>query len=691
MGQNFIRLVTENKKLSGFFLIILGIGTAILAQITLLSSVNNLDEYFVVSNWLGKTWNNTSPLPGMTLYALAGVVFALGVHTLGDLHPAFPVNIIGMQRPKPKFGFWISSFGLAVAIALHTMRAGTNDTAGFAFAALWILSIILFVVCVLVEEGWHTPSVQERLAWFKKHRAELFVIATILVAAFFVRFLDLELHPYAFNNDEAQMGSNGICIFQGTCTNFFDLGWAKQARVNFLPYGLAISLLGTTAFAVRLTSVFTGTLSVLAVYLFAREVFDSKIAWLSALLLAMLPFHIQFSRTGVGNIVDSLSAPLILWLLFRGIKRGSTLSFLAAGIVAGMCLYIYPGSLLAPVLAVGTLAYISIRNRGFIQAYFTRISFFVLIAILIAIPLFGYFYAHPNFFLYRMKAESIFQNDSMQNEIQVTGRSTAEILTRQFARSSLVYIATDAPGNFFNSPKPYLLPIEAILFMLGMAYILWRIKDLPHMVLFIWFWAVIILGSTITSSPPSNQRLLMSTPPMVMIIAIGITKTLQAITQFYQPLGRFGAVILLALILYSCYTNLNFYFYDYRVGHYAEDVTNELTYETRLYTAPLHTQGRLYLLSNPSDPYLSFPSFNFFAPDVEKFDFHTVTRETLAALPNDKDALFIATPEYKSDMENIARWVPGGEWNEFKRRYQPIFVLFYAYKITKEQLEGFKP
>src|SRR5258706_149010 len=597
MGQNFIRLVTENKKLSGFFLIILGIGTAILAQITLLSSVNNLDEYFVVSNWLGKTWNNTSPLPGMTLYALAGVVFALGVHTLGDLHPAFPVNIIGMQRPKPKFGFWISSFGLAVAIALHTMRAGTNDTAGFAFAALWILSIILFVVSVLLEEGWHPASVQERLAWFKKHRAELFVIATILVAAFFVRFLDLELHPYAFNNDEAQMGS----------------------------------------------------------------------------------------------IVDSLSAPLILWLLFRGIKRGSTLSFLAAGIVAGMCLYIYPGSLLAPVLAVGTLAYISIRNRGFIQAYFTRISFFVLIAILIAIPLFGYFYAHPNFFLYRMKAESIFQNDSMQNEIQVTGRSTAEILTRQFARSSLVYIATDAPGNFFNSPKPYLLPIEAILFMLGMAYILWRIKDLPHMVLFIWFWAVIILGSTITSSPPSNQRLLMSTPPMVMIIAIGITKTLQAITQFYQPLGRFGAVILLALILYSCYTNLNFYFYDYRVGHYAEDVTNELTYETRLYTAPLHTQGRLYLLSNPSDPYLSFPSFNFFAPDVEKFDFHTVTRETLAALPNDKDALFIATPEYKSDMENIARWVPGGEWNEFKRRYQPIFVLFYAYKITKEQLEGFKP
>jgi hypothetical protein len=147
-------------------------------------------------------------------------------------------------------------------------------------------------------------------------------------------------------------------------------------------------------------------------------------------------------------------------------------------------------------------------------------------------------------------------------------------------------------------------------------------------------------------------------------------------------------------MLYTGYTNINFYFYEYRIGHYYEEVPNELSYETRTYIAPLHTQGRMYLISDPGILYLifpNFPNFNFFAPDVEKYDFNTVTRETLAALPDDKDALFIATPEYKSDLEHVAQWIPGGEWTEFKRRYQPQYMLFYSYKITQEQLKGFTP
>ncbi len=680
---------SSNKKLWGFLLLLLGIVTGIIAQITLALSAQNLAVYFTVSSWWENSWRNNSPIPGIALYMLAGTFFILGLHSLGDSLSALPIHTHNHPQSSPRFGFWATCLFMSGAIAVYASQAGKKDPNGYLVLTAWILSIVLLVISVLVYIGWRPPTMSAIRTWLNTHRAELIVMATIAGAAFLVRFLDVAFHPYSFINDEGQMGTGGGCILDGTCTNFFSLGWADQPRLAFLPYAISIGLLGRTALAVRLVSVITGTLSVLAVYLFAREVFDRKIAWLSAILLATLPVHVHFSRTGVDNIVDSLTAPLVLWLLFRGAKRGSTLSFLAAGIVAGLCIYTYPGSLLAVALGIGAIGYMALRTPGFLLAHSRNIIIFLLTIVVIVLPILGFYSSHSDYFLSRMKRESILQETGIQQESQTSGISPAEILTSQFAKSSLVFIATQAPINFFNSPKPYLPTPEAIIFMLGMAYILWHIKDLRYIVIFVWFWAVVILGSTLTGGAPTSQRMMMSMPALVIIIAIGMTKILGTFKQFYRPAVKLTPVILLGLILHIGYINIDFYFNEYRAGHYYEDPANELTYETRALITPLHDQGRMYLIANPESPYLSFESFYYFSPDVEKFYLNEITRDALLKLPNDKDILFIALPDYKSDLELIAQWLPGGEWTSFKRRYQPQYMLFYSYKITKEQLAAY--
>jgi hypothetical protein len=682
-------LKSNNKKLLGFLLLLFGIVTGVIAQIVLLSSTQSMLGYFVVSRWWENAGNNTSPILGISLYILASVFFILGLHSLGDTVPVLPIHIYNHPQREPKFGFWATSLFISGAVAVYASQADVNDPFGYLFSALWILSIVLLVISVLIQTGWRPASINAMLKWLKEHRTELIVIATIIIAAFLIRFLDVELHPYSFINDEGHMGSEGECILRGSLctTQFFSLGWASQPRLAFFPYAISIILFGKTALAVRLISVITGTLSVLAVYLFAREVFDRKIAWISAILLASLPVHIHFSRTGVDNIVDSLTAPLILWLLFRGVKRGSTLSFLAAGIVAGLCIYTYPGSLLAPALGVGALGYMALQTHGFLQAHLKNIIIFILAATIIVLPMMGYYSSNSKDFLSRLKRESIFQNNTIERD----GASAVETLISQFAKSSLVFIATSAPANFFNSPKPYLPVAVAIIFMLGMAYILWRIKDSRYMVVFVWFWAVVILGSTLTGGPPTSQRMMMSMPALVIVITVGMMKIFGAFKQFYQPAAKFTPVILLGLMLYIGHTNITYYFYEYRIGHYYEDPGNELTYETSAYLAPLHTQGQMYLIANPTQPYLSFESFYYFSPDVEKFNFNDITHEALVNLPHDKDILFIALPDYKPDLELISQWAPGGIWTEFKRRYQPQQMLFYSYKITKEQLAAITP
>lgn len=686
-------LKTQNKKLQGFLLLLLGIGISVLAQVVLLGSRHgDLSTYFSIRLWMSNTWDNTSPIPGVCLYILAGVLFIFGISNFVDTTPALQIHPGSTPRPSaPKLGFWATSLALSIVVGLYARESAGNNQYGYIFSAIWVFAILLLIASTMIKSGWHPPSWVTILGWLKKHRVELFVLTIIVVLAFLIRFIDVELHPYSFINDEGHMGTGGDCIIQSKCQNFFSLGWAAQSRLAYFPYAISIALLGRTALAVRLISVITGTLSVLAVYLLARELFNPKIAWLAAITLSVLPVHIHFSRTGVDNIIDSLTAPLILWLLFRGIRRGSILHFVIAGIITGLCLYTYPGSLLAATIGIGTLGYIALRTRGFLQAHRTNIAIFILAGLIIIIPLLGYYASDDEYLLYRWKRESILQNDGITELSKITGLNPLEVLTVQFAKSSLVFIATNAPGNFFSSPRPYLPAAEAIIFMLGIAYVLWRIKDIRYTVVFIWFWAVVILGSTLTGGPPTSQRMLMSTPALAIIVALGMTSILNVFNQLYPRTLKFSPIILLGLMLYFGYANISYYFYDYRIGHYYEDPVNELTYETRTFIAPLHTQGRMYLIANPDQPYLTFESFNYFSPDVEKDEFNEVTKEALANLPKDKDILFLALPNYQSNLKLISQWVPGGKWTEFPRRYQPDYMLFYTYKITKEQLAAFRP
>ena len=211
------------------------------------------------------------------------------------------------------------------------------------------------------------------------------------------------------------------------------------------------------------------------------------------------------------------------------------------------------------------------------------------------------------------------------------------------------------------------------------------------MALFAWFWAAIILGSTITGGAPTSQRMLMSTSALTIITAIGITKTVENIWPDSNFNRWFAPICLLAFVLFVGSKDINFYFGDYRSGNYFEDPTNELTYETRTFISPLHTAGRFYLICDPTIPYLSFASFNYFSPAVEKAYFYEVTPQALATLPNDKNALFIATADHKSEIEKLSQLIPGGEWNEFKRRNQPTETLFYSYKIKQSALQNFRP
>jgi len=136
----------------------------------------------------------------------------------------------------------------------------------------------------------------------KKQR--LFLIA-ILGLAFLLRFYLLGRYP-ALNADEAAIGYNAYSLLE-TGRDEHGNSWPIhfQSFNDFKP-GLYfyvvmpfVKVLGLNEWAVRIPGALAGVLTVWVVYLLVMELFDNKKhALLTAMLLAISPWHIHFSRGG---------------------------------------------------------------------------------------------------------------------------------------------------------------------------------------------------------------------------------------------------------------------------------------------------------------------------------------------------------------------------------------------------------
>ncbi len=79
--------------------------------------------------------------------------------------------------------------------------------------------------------------------------------------------------------------------------------------------------LGTSEVAVRLLSVLCGLVSVLGVYALARELFDQRVAWLSAFLLAISPLHLWYSQEARMYIVVAALGIWAAYFLLRAVHE----------------------------------------------------------------------------------------------------------------------------------------------------------------------------------------------------------------------------------------------------------------------------------------------------------------------------------------------------------------------------------
>ena len=655
--------------------------TSAACGLLLLSSAQSTGEFWDAAQWANNIFVNRTPILGALLLIAAVIFVALSSKPNDQVAEAVNWKNADAARFLPRFSLWATSLSISALASLAVASSGESRPHGYFTFSLWVGALVLTFITVLHEARFALPPRAAVSHWWNAHRREIALAAALLGVAGLLRSVSLETYPYSFINDEGEMGLAGRCILNGACTDFFDTAWAAQPRMAFVPTALSLAAFGNTATAARIPSVIFGVAAVAFTWLFARDVFSRTAGLISAAILATLPVHVHFSRLAVDNVVDATYSTAILWLLHRAVKRNSTIAGALAGLASMLALHTYTGSRLSILLGVVMLALFIASDRRLLRTRANVLATYLFVCVVGAMPIMTHYAIHPENFGARLAQENIFTSGILTNDAAIYGGYVSAIV-RAALLSALPFFITPAAGGFFHAPFPHLPALGAIALLIGHGELLRRRRDPHTAAVLVWFWAAILLVSTLTSGPPTHERMLNTMPALAILVAVGINS---AVAPFRSAALR--AVLAAALVITISGRQVYAYFIEYDRSHAWEDPTNELTYETRHDIHSLRANGRVYLIGDPS-VYRVFANFDFFSPNIEKADFNSINEASLASLPRDKDALFIAIPARLADLERIAARFPGGEIRRTNRVRQPELPLYFTYVVTTELFEA---
>ncbi len=445
-------------------------------------------------------------------------------------------------------------------------------------------------------------------------------IATVLIVLFLtamaagLRLYQLGSLPAGLHHDEASNGMLALHILDGHVPVFFSSYTGKEAGYMYL-VALAIKLCGQTIFAIRAPAAIVGSLLVPAIFLAARQLLASyryaqSVALLAAGGTAIAPWLLHINRIGFRGSLLPLTLTLWVWLLMKALqwREGRYWGIWGgAGVMLGLTAYTYTSSRIVPLLVAGLGIYLALWHRHLWRQHWRGIAMMVIVAGVVATPLFAHYLAHPDDWGERLEQIGACHNLAAAD-------CARRLLSHTVATIGQVGIRGDALG-FFNVPHhPALPPFAGWLFYIGVAMAIRRSRELPMALLLLW-WITLAIPAILSRDSPHFLRSIGAAPPTMILWALPVAVALQRLERFaiwqsswrqMAVTGGIGGLLLLAMGGWSGYDYFVRWaqrpslYYEY-MG-YATDAAHDLQ--------SLPDAVDLYL----SEEYYRHPTYLYLAP-----------------------------------------------------------------------------
>lgn len=420
----------------------------------------------------------------------------------------------------------------------------------------------------------------------------------------------------------------------------------------------AQGLVGDGVFAIRLAAAALGLVGVLAMYLLGRELGGPRLGLLAALLLAGSRWHLTFSRLGMHGIAAPAFELLGAFFLVRAVHRGHRRDYVYAGAALAAGLWFYAAFRLFPlVLVVYLLAAWRLGPRPSRRG----LVWLVTVASVLLIPLALYALREPELFFARTAQVSVFSNGGLE---ALVGNVKAHL--------GMFHLRGDPNGRHNLAGAPMLPGIVGLLFLLGLAATLRRVRHDPEAWLLA-AWTPIMLLPAILSLPfeaPQSLRAIGALPGPYLLAAI----SLEALARRW----RYGWLAAPALAVLVGLGEAHTYFFRQMRSNAAWEAHS---------TAPTYIGHRVAGVAPGTEVYLS-PIFvgqmtlRYLVPWLEHRPY-----EPALTLPLRKEAptLFFLDPQDEAMLAALRAFYPSAPVNPFGSPWGGPPIL-YEVAVTAEEV-----
>lgn len=438
-------------------------------------------------------------------------------------------------------------------------------------------------------------------------RRKIYLLIFILILSFALRVYKLDSVPVSLNWDEVDAGYNAYTI----------ANWGKDEWGQFLPLVFTsfrddkhpvhiyltapfVKLFGLSDFTARFPGAMIGSLSVLVIFFLARILFKSNlVGLLSALFLAVSPYHLHFSR-GLWEVNFALFFFMLgLLLFYLALEKGGWLiniSFLSFGI---SLLSYHSSKIIVPPIVLMLIVFYFKDLRKLSRNFYTGILIFaVFLALLFIDPrLLGIARVKQTQF----SSEIIEKTQTFQKTksfLLGLGEITLKQYMTHFTPQYLFISGDQSPRN---SVKTYgeFYKIDAIFIFIGLLYLL---KMKSRVTLLVLAWLLLApLPSSLVSGAPNATRAVFMMGSLHLIAALGAGSIL---SWFKGRIKLVVLVMIVVLLSVQVFSFLNYYF-----GDYPKKDQHDWQYGMKqivefVKTHPEYTQ--VYMTDIRSQPYIFF-------------------------------------------------------------------------------------
>jgi 4-amino-4-deoxy-L-arabinose transferase-like glycosyltransferase len=489
--------------------------------------------------------------------------------------------------------------------------------------------------------------------------AEVAVIVTILFVAFALRLVHLQTLPAGFHGDEAVVGLESQRILRDGNIGPYSPYAAGQPTGPIYVSALSVGLLGNSVLAVRIVSAVVGAATVLLLYLVLRRLFSVEVAVVGASLLAVMSWHLHFSRIAYPLIFWPLTAVLIGVAINEALRTARLAWWLAAGALIGGGIYVYNAHpLLAVASAVVIGLWLAFKDRGrSIPRHARGLAAAVLAAVVVAVPMMRY------------AQDDSTRYSSHFDEASMFGRPEwTELETRQEQASFIL----SQYGGFWTriccSPELDVVDATGLVPVLPLSLLVLSAIGLPvalrrYRLPIVWFGAAVIVMmplSTILTEGGVARRTFVIAPFLAMFAAIGLVAGFAYVQQHGRVTRAIATVLLAGAFGLVSFQSLQIYFGEFAEANVEERALALPIADAAKFIDALPQDHYVYFLSNTWS--FDYATREFLAPDRRGEDrSREFGRLSLAVNERRGVPVFVLLGHYMADIDEIRERYPNGE------------------------------